>query len=395
MKFGSCLKLSLPLIAASLLLVRPGPAGAGYVFTKIADSNGPFSSFAAYPALSASGDVGFVGSLDGGGSGVFRGNGGAITTIASTGAQFSAFPNIPDQGNISINASGVVAFNASLTAGGMGIFTGNGGAATTIVDTNGGGFTNVFGNAINSSGTVVFAAVQSGLAAVFRNQAGVISIVTGIPGHNPGGLPDINSSGAVVDLDLSPGSPPRGIYVFDGGTTTTIAVSTDPFFDMNPPPASIGNGSINDSNVVAFWGVSAAGGQGIFTGNGGPLTTVADSSGALGAFKEPAAINNLGVIAYAATFDAGGDGIFVGPDLLADKVIASGDPLFGSTVVSLNFFRGLNDSGQVAFYATLADGTQGIYRADVVVPEPSSVVLMGIGGLGLVGYLLRRRSRRT
>jgi hypothetical protein len=61
--------------------------------------------------------------------------------------------------------------------------------------------------------------------------------------------------------------------------------------------------------------------------------------------------------------------------------------------VSLSFYRGLNDNGQVAFYATLADGTQGIDRADVVVPEPSSVVLTGIGGLGIVGYL-RRRTRR-
>ena len=87
-------------------------------------------------------------------------------------------------------------------------------------------------------------------------------------------------------------------------------------------------------------------------------------------------------------------GIFTGPDLLADKVIATGDPLAGSTVTDVFSFRnGLNDSGQVAFYAQLDDGRSGIFRADPV-PEPGSLTMLcAFVALGLAGYSRRRRNR--
>ncbi len=51
---------------------------------------------------------------------------------------------------------------------------------------------------------------------------------------------------------------------------------------------------------------------------------------------------------------------------VADKVIGTGDFLAGATVVSVGFVQGigLNDPGQIAFFAILNDGTQGIFRAD-------------------------------
>ena len=56
----------------------------------------------------------------------------------------------------------------------------------------------------------------------------------------------------------------------------------------------------------------------------------------------------------------------------------TGDALFGSTVTDLQFYStGLNNRGQVAFRAALADGTLGIYRADPwqAVPEPSTLAV--------------------
>jgi PEP-CTERM motif len=94
------------------------------------------------------------------------------------------------------------------------------------------------------------------------------------------------------------------------------------------------------------------------------------------------------MVAFLATLDAGGVGVFTGSHPVGDLVIATGDSLFGSPVTSLASFSpdGLNDIGQVAFGATLADGRQVIVRADpVAVPEPSTLILFSGGFLGIAG----------
>ena len=52
---------------------------------------------------------------------------------------------------------------------------------------------------------------------------------------------------------------------------------------------------------------------------------------------------------------------------------------------SLNGRTGLSDDGTLAFNLFFTDGTSGIFTA--VVPEPSSLALLGLGGVAL----LRRR----
>src|SRR5207245_11350529 len=82
-------------------------------------------------------------------------------------------------------------------------------------------------------------------------------------------------------------------------------------------------------------------------------------------------INNSGTVVFEATLTAGGSGLFSGPDPSADRIIGTGDPLFGSTVTNVDFRgRGLNDAGQVAFLATLGDGRTLLVRADPIPPEP-------------------------
>jgi hypothetical protein len=93
-------------------------------------------------------------------------------------------------------------------------------------------------------------------------------------------------------------------------------------------------------------------------------TVAATTAGPFQGFRA-VALDAAGGLAFLATRDAGGDGIFRGPDPVADKVIATGDPLFGSTVTFLDFQRGgLNAAGEIAFRADLADGRTVIVRAD-------------------------------
>jgi len=101
------------------------------------------------------------------------------------------------------------------------------------------------------------------------------------------------------------------------------------------------------------------------------------------------ALNDVGGIVGAG---GGGGYVFeIRPDTaVGDFIYRWGDPLLGSEVVATRFFQnGLNDAGQVAFEALLADGQAVVIRADPV-PEPGSgLVVVAAGAL-----LLRRRRRR-
>ena len=74
-----------------------------------------------------------------------------------------------------------------------------------------------------------------------------------------------------------------------------------------------------------------------------------------------------------ATPDKGdGFGIFVGPDPMPHKVIAVGDPMFGSAVTFVHMSGdSLNVSGRLTLFAGFGDGSRRILRAD---PEFSFAV---------------------
>ncbi|WP_349262949.1 PEP-CTERM sorting domain-containing protein [Allocoleopsis sp.] len=141
----------------------------------------------------------------------------------------------------------------------------------------------------------------------------------------------------------------------------------------------------------------------ILTSDGTTTTTIADTSGSFRSLLTPS-INDKNTVAFFAELNSGERGIFPWSDSVVDRVIAIGDPLFGSVVEYLGFSRaGLNNSGQIAFSATLTDGTQGIYLATPVsepdplptpVPEPTSTLgILTFGVLG-VGYRRSRKQKR-
>ncbi len=374
-------------VSLSLSLLAISKAGA-YTFTTIADSRDSFNSFSSFPrpAINNKGTVAFTAELDAGGNGIFIGNGRATTRIANTSGPFSFVYS-----DFSINDEGTVVFTANLDSGGIGIFISSGGATTMIADSSG-SFTSVFSPSINNDGTVAFQAfLDTGGEGIFTSSGKAITTITETrdPFVRFFG-PAINDRGTVAfGTLLVLNSEGDGIFTNSGGSITNIAKDNG-FFDFGTLYSAFP--SINNEGTVAFGAIHTRG-AGIFTGNGETTTaTVASTSTSspffLSGFDFSPSINNSRTVAFLANLftEPGVVGIFTETNGVVDKVIATGDPLLGSTVTNLGFFReGLNDAGQVAFYASLADGTQGIFRADPeFVSKPTSIWgLLVAGTLGL------------
>jgi len=197
-----------------------------------------------------------------------------------------------------------------------------------------------------------------------------------------------------------------GIYVGPFGPTVYDPIC-DSSVDINE--STVNAGTMNDNLVVAFIAQTKTGTQGIYRGSLTPL--VQDGSSGVSLIFARPVINNSGRVAFLASINGGpasiyttsdgvsfaragqfpnnnglfaindsgkvaytlSGGIYTGVDLVADKVIVPGDSLDGSTLQgAISYMEGLNNSGQVVFFAQLADGRRGIYRADPNRPPVAS-----------------------
>jgi hypothetical protein len=113
-----------------------------------------FSIIATRMSINDSGQVAFSAFLDAGGSGIYRGDGGTPAPIALSSQGYSSFNNPA----LAMNNAGTVVFIGGLD-GSQHVFTGNGGATTSLVNT-GGAFATVNFPAINSAGRVAFFATE-------------------------------------------------------------------------------------------------------------------------------------------------------------------------------------------------------------------------------------------
>jgi len=398
-----------------LSLLITGKAEA-FTFTKIADDSGPFSFvdvfFGPEPVINNRGTVAFLTNLDTGGAGIFTGSGGATTTIAIADESaplgtFGTFRSPP-----ALNDEGTVAFTAYLSTGvprsffGGGLFTSNGGSTTFIADSNLEPVPFLGNPAINNEGTIAITASLPDR--LFTVSGGATTLIADSSGpFSSFGSTEINDAGTVAFF-ASRDEGSSGLFTVSSGATTLIADSSGPFGFL------LGGPAINNAGTVAFSAfrdfqdfLEGGGGGGIFTSSGGVTTLIADNTGPFRTFGSGLpAINDAGTVAFLASLDEGGSGIFTGPNPVTDKVIATGDSLFGSTVTSLGFNRfsskGLNNAGQLTFFAQLADGSSGIFRADPEstpkpqpVSEPASVLdLLAVGALG-IGTWWKRQQRRT
>jgi hypothetical protein len=270
-----------------------------------------------FPSINDLGDVSFAANLAPGfDQAIVRGNGTELITIATTTQEFNFFGF-----DTSVNNSGEVAFKAELDNFDEGLFSGSGGEVTT--------------HYLNSTDVVL----DGRLVRFGGNDS----------------RPSINNLGDIAFDETIQPEFDSGIFVGREGSFRMIA-APDPNRSVQEPV-------LNDVGTTAFetsfFDETGQFVTAIVKGDGGPLTTVADTTGPFGFFGfRPPAINNNGDVAFTAILDDDfpNTSIYVGPDPKKDRVIGTGDKLDSATISNVSFCEeGLNDSGQVAFVAGLDD----------------------------------------
>lgn len=355
-----------------------------------------------YPQLDASGAVyfGATPKSNNHAATIYRGTLDSVTPLVESGGVFLGV------GFQSVNGLGEIAFSAS-TGGDAELYRTHNGSFQQIpfpsaefqpIETK---YNRVW---INDSGTVVYPGqVPEGTGAVLTIASSLSEtpLVTAGPGHP---FADLRIRVDSFGLPATTALNNHGDVAFWGSTSTIldglflvrqdgqVSVLFDNMSDEFGAASYVLD--LNDHGEVVIAGFFHGGDEEVAVLaklHDGNLTVLGDTSGDFAV--DPLALwdlNNAGDIAIFIALDDGRRGIFSGPDAVANKVIAQGDPLDGSTVVNVLFHRGLNDAGQIAFWAELADGRYGIYRADPV-PEPSTIVLAGLGAIALLVTLLRNR----
>lgn len=250
-----CYRLAFSLVATAWLVavaqsVQCAPAD--YTFHQIARSDETFDPFGfEAPVLNNEGAVAFNATRPTGQSGIFRGFGSALATIALEDG-FSRF------GSPSINPLGHVGFEASLrNIRGEGIFRGNRDMITKIAAT---------------------------------RDAGDFDFVNARPSINASRLVAFIGERIVNNNFID------GVYVGDGGPVAAIYDTRGVFADFT------GNPSLNDFGEAAFLATLDTGGGGLFLGSGGEVTTVADETGiftSVFGFSDPS-LNERGEVAFRA-----------------------------------------------------------------------------------------------
>jgi len=351
-------------VAALGVLMAPGIVSAGeYRFTRIADDSGTFAPFTSTPApsIAPDGTVAFIATLDAGGiTSVNTGDGGATTELVRTsflGLSTITGPTSQDSGDA------VYFLGQGLTS------------PVAIYRANTGGESVLYGGAGLSLHTVP--RVNDGGVAAFRASA-----EQPIPGNKiykgNGGVPTLVAMVGilgVVSIEPRPAIDANGVVAYltgDGSGGAQILRNTD----IAPAPTLIagttgditeilGIPDLEEGGTVIFTALLSDGRVAIRSGDGGPLTTRVTTGPYFSDLSDPAIATPDAIAFWGELADGSGEGIFTGRDARNQAVVRTGDFLDGSTVVSVDFDPvGMNDVGQIAFRAVLADGRTGIYRAE-------------------------------
>lgn len=403
------------------------------------DEPGLFSSLhIASPLIGSSGNVAFKGSTSSGG-GIWSEQSGSLQPVvrqgddapgAGSGVQFLT-PNYPAH-----TAAGT-AFLSSLTAGsGKGIWSHTGGSlqpvartGTEAPGTGGHSFDTMNNPVMNGSGHTVFRGELSGVGVhsgndegIWSNRSGSLQLVAREGSVAPGGgtvghvgQPTINNNGEIAFRSSSLGIWSEGggpLHLVAGTGSTAPGTGDKRFSAFNGPMLLNGAGKVAFTASLTGSGVTSANNSGVWSELGGYLSLVAregsDAPGIPGSvlddFTNSAfAVNRNGLLVFRTGVVGSYDRAiwWADPSGTVQLLFRVGDlmevlPGDLRTISSIGFPsvntggedgepRVLNDTNELALWASFTDSSHGIFV--VTIPEPATLSLLALGGLAL----LRRR----
>ncbi len=324
----------------------------GYELTPIAENGQTFRDFTPYvAAINDRGIVAFQASLRAGGSGVYLSDGGpAVAVPATTSSPIREICSHPD-----IDAGGSVCCYADLETGERAVIVTREGDMRIVAEDAG-----PLGPTMNEGGIVAFrTGAEGGATEIF---AGRDDDVTRIAGSDEQfaafqGLPVINDNGVVVfRADLRAGG--HGIYASSGGELGSVAETGPVFEALGEFPV------VSDTGSVAFCARFLDGRSGVLVASGGATETVIDTTDGFESFRGVLFAEEGGLIFYG-TPRGGELGVFSGPDHERDRILGVGSAFIDSAIAefALNPVS-INRVGQIAVRVKLANGNQYIVRAD-------------------------------
>ncbi len=353
-----------------LLGIPVASNGQTYTFVKVADTSGPFSTFATDPSINDSGTVAFHALDQARKSGIYTWKNGTVTTVSShpvaSFAEYDFAPRITRDG-------AVLYFYGSLSDSSLRIT--KDGKTTVIADASV-QFASSLGDflSVNNAGRAAFAAIlKTSDIGVFTGVGGAaetVALRADLLGNQPQGL-SINDAGDVGVVTVS------NAFLFSGGRRKILG-------DSSSGQAVYSGISLNNSGQVAYTATSLINGrQSLFlqTGDKNENLLPPDPTSFLGFIQlgHPT-INDAGLLAFAGstvTVTGVSTGLFVWDHGTVRKVILANEPLFGGIVDQVAQLgpklsdRYLNNSGQIVFTYRLRDGKMGVAVATPELGPPA------------------------
>lgn len=335
-----------------------------YHLQTLAETGTDWADFGPYvPCLSETGAVAFQATLSAGGSGLYLAHANEITCLYESAlGPFSHFYSHPD-----FNENQTLCFYATRPHQVSGVYLSRGKQLTPLAET-GDRFDMIgpLGPTLNAKDTVAFRAVQAGQAGIFK--AATANSLTEIAKTGSffkafQGLPVLNKDGDVLfRADLE--NRQAGLFYWRNSEVFPLLLTGERFQQLGAFPAW------NNAGSVVFAATLHTGESGIFRLNANqPSETVqAVLSSACGMEHfRGALINDAEDIIYFASSPKGGLGLFTGPDPAKDKLLSIGDSwqMAQVTEFALNAVS-FNHQGQIALRIKLSNGQGLILRADPV-----------------------------